>query len=139
MKFCVCCDIKKPMNEFYKSKSSSDGRINRCKECTKKDVRANRLKNIDRYRAYDRKRGPRQSPEYLKKYRETNKIKYAAHCLVNNAIRDNRLEKRSSCEKCGKSKNIHAHHDDYTKPLDVRWLCPPCHFKWHKKNGSGKT
>jgi hypothetical protein len=40
-----------------------------------------------------------------------------------------------SCQKCGvippKSRSgasqIQAHHPDYTKPLEVEWLCPPCH------------
>ena len=37
---------------------------------------------------------------------------------------------RQPCEKCSTEKT-HAHHDDYTKPLDVRWLCRPCHTAHH--------
>ena len=36
------------------------------------------------------------------------------------------------CEQCG-AKAV-AHHDDYNKPLDVRWLCDTHHFQWHEKN-----
>lgn len=41
MKTCFKCDKKKPVNEFYKHKKSSDGHLNKCKECTKIDVKRN--------------------------------------------------------------------------------------------------
>lgn len=40
---------------------------------------------------------------------------------------------REPCEVCS-APVTHAHHDDYGKPLDVRWLCAECHREWHKRN-----
>ena len=56
MKVCFECSIKKPLCEFYTHKKSKDGHVNKCKDCTKKDVHANRLKNIEKIREYDRNR-----------------------------------------------------------------------------------
>lgn len=106
-----------------------DGHVNKCKECNKSDVRVNRLKNIDRYREYDRIRGNRQGYEYIKKYRSDNPEKYSAHKAVSNALRDGKLT-QMNCEVCGRE-DAHAHHDDYSKPLEVRWLCPPHHKQHH--------
>lgn len=43
------------------------------------------------------------------------------------------LVSRKPCEICGETKS-HAHHDDYTRPLNVRWLCPVHHKEWHQHN-----
>jgi hypothetical protein len=57
----------------------------------------------------------------------------AASTIVNNAIRDGRLTK-GPCEKCGTRVHVHGHHDDYTKPLSVRWLCAKHHRQHHEEN-----
>jgi hypothetical protein len=53
-----------------------------------------------------------------------------AHRAVWKAVRDGRL-KRQPCEVCGKKRRTVAHHDDYTKPLQVRWLCRRHHRLHH--------
>lgn len=138
MKKCFKCGNVKPLSCFYKHPRMSDGHVNKCKDCNKKDVRENRAKKIDYYRKYDKERSYRPNPEYLNWYRKTYPKKYAAHNAVNNAIRDGYLFP-VPCEQCGNEENVHAHHDDYLRQLDVRWLCPPCHRKWHDENGEGKN
>jgi predicted DNA-binding protein YlxM (UPF0122 family) len=56
------------------------------------------------------------------------------------AITEGKIVRQTICEECGKSgtfKNgrtmIQAHHPDYSKPLEVMWLCQKCHHQWHKK------
>jgi ribosomal protein S27AE len=51
------------------------------------------------------------------------------HDVVYQAIRRGELV-RQPCEVCGATK-VHAHHDDYSKPLDVRWLCSRHHRLHH--------
>jgi hypothetical protein len=43
------------------------------------------------------------------------------------------LIKPARCEglNCFSETDIEAHHDDYSKPLDVKWLCTTCHAKRH--------
>lgn len=140
MKVCFKCSKKKSLGEFYAHKGMADGRVNKCKECNKVDVRENRKKKIDYYREYDSARGNRQGYDYVKGYRNKYPMIYAAHTLVANAVRDGRLKKPDSCSSCGDyHKTIHGHHDDYALPLVVRWLCPPCHKQWHSKNGEAKN
>lgn len=135
-KKCFKCEEVKPLAEFYKHPQMSDGRVNKCKVCNKKDVTKNRGNKIDFYREYDRKRGNRQPESYVPEYRSKYPNKYKAHTMVNNAIRGGKLFKMP-CEKCSKTDAIHAHHDDYLKPLNVRWLCAAHHKQWHEENGEG--
>ena len=134
IKTCFKCGVEKPLADFYKHPQMADGHVNKCKECNKKDVRDNREDKIDYYREYDVSRGSsRRTAEDTLKYRENNPEKYFAHTSVNNAVRDGRLLKSDVCEDCGYTGNIHGHHEDYSKPLEVDWLCPRCHSKRHKK------
>ena len=68
------------------------------------------------------------------------------HNLVENAIGRGQIV-RQPCEVCGADGKaadgrsiVQAHHDDYSKPLDIRWLCQPCHHEWHRHNvAKGET
>lgn len=53
--------------------------------------------------------------------------------LVRLAVKGGKLIKSPICEICGIEANTHGHHFDYTKPLEVLWLCPQCHRDIHKK------
>lgn len=68
-----------------------------------------------------------------KAWQSRNVVKRKAHVIAGNAIRDGRLEKQP-CEVCGEAQ-VHAHHDDYAKPLEVRWLCSKHHNEWHNVHG----
>jgi hypothetical protein len=51
--------------------------------------------------------------------------KYRARYLLRSAIVLGKIAKQP-CEVCGELK-VESHHDDYSKPLEVRWLCHQHH------------
>jgi hypothetical protein len=134
MKPCIRCGESKPISEFYVHKMMADGHLNKCKSCCRSDATANRVRHLDRYRQYDRERFStlrrRMSVEKQRiSYRARYPEKRAAHVATGNAIRSGKLVK-GSCEVCG-SLVVDAHHDDYSKPLEVRWLCRVHHLIHH--------
>lgn len=134
-KACFKCNKCQPLSEFYKHKGMADGHLNKCKTCTRADAASHRLENIEDIRAYDRRRGNRQDKGYVREYRDRYPNKYKAHVLVNNQVRAGNLVKEP-CEICGSAESV-GHHDDYSKPLKVRWLCQVHHKQWHAANGEG--
>jgi hypothetical protein len=72
---------------------------------------------------------PERSGEVRRRWKLANPVKIAAHVAVNNAVRAGKLAKQP-CVVCGETQ-VHAHHHDYSKPLDVEWLCPLHHRRLH--------
>jgi hypothetical protein len=135
-KECFKCKAIKPIVEFYKHSMMADGHLNKCKECTKNDATEHRNKNIEKVRAYDKARA--KEPHRAKLAAEVNRAWRAedtrrakAHGAVAGAIRKGLLV-FTPCIKCGEQKSL-AHHEDYDKPLEVMWLCQPCHKQRHKE------
>lgn len=125
MKQCGRCKESKQLECFNKSKYSKTGYRSQCKECMKKERERLSL----HYKEW------RQSPEKKAWYAEYRKKRYEADKLKVKARNAARALERLPCEVCGISNGIEAHHDDYSKPLDVRWLCVAHHKEWHSKNG----
>ena len=68
-----------------------------------------------------------------------------AHNLVETAVSRGELVPQP-CEVCGTNhrfkdgrRAVQAHHDDYSKPLEVRWLCQKHHHEWHRNNPNGPS
>lgn len=135
MKECFKCHEVLPLSEFYKHPMMGDGHLNKCKECTKRDVKEHRRANLARIREYDRTRfhedPERRAAQYAsaRTLKDVYPEKYRARYMVHNAVRDGRLE-RKPCEVCG-AINSEGHHEDYSKPLEVRWLCRVHHEELH--------
>lgn len=60
----------------------------------------------------------------------------AARRAVQHALRSGALV-RQPCEVCGAAK-AEGHHDDYNKPLEVRWLCRQHHREHHSTAGCAR-
>ena len=133
-KQCFKCLKIKELDAFYKHKQMGDGHLGKCIGCTKKDAR-NRYRDPEakkRIQEYERTRykNPFRKEKikiYLRKRRVKHPMKARANNKVSNALRSGKL-KRQSCEVCGEIKT-QAHHTDYRKPFQIKWLC----FKHHRQ------
>lgn len=74
-------------------------------------------------------------------YRGGARADERASDILDNALRYGKLHNPEICSTCGCTDRfkdgrtaIQGHHDDYNRPLDVRWLCQQCHHEWHKHN-----
>jgi hypothetical protein len=134
-KKCRVCGVVKPGETgFYVCKGNRDGRYGKCIECYKAYVNMYREANIERIRKYDRERfstykRKAKVREYISRYKEKYPDKVAARNRLYSAIKRGVLQKMP-CEVCGENKS-EAHHDDYSRPLEVRWLCRYHHGLLH--------
>lgn len=118
----------------YAKRPNMHRRENASKEEFNNYFREYRRLNADKIRKYARDHARKWRAEngtegvriYKKKY--PDKIK--AHQKVYRAVRSGKL-KRSPCEICGAK--AQGHHEDYSKPLEVKWLCTLHHAERHKE------
>jgi len=135
-KTCNKCGHSGPPDDFHRDKRTADGRTQTCKKCNCERARRARNLRIEYWRSHDRERSktPRrkqQNKMALLRKRSYNPARAKAHWTVANALRSGTLIK-SPCEVCG-SLVVDAHHNDYSKPLEVRWLCRTHHCELHAR------
>ncbi len=134
-KKCTQCHIVKTLDGFYFDQRRGQ-HITKCKECRRVQMREQKRaiyspkKEKQRY-LRRRKNGMKFNWEGMRdKYPEKHKARWA----LRNAVRQGRIKKG----KCKINKQCHgrieAHHKDYSKPLDVVWLCQKHHAKLHRKS-----
>lgn len=135
---CFRCGTEKPLDSFYRHKRMADGHLNKCIECAKSDVMQNRASRRKQYSDYEARR--QQDPErraskqgHCRRHQEVHPDRHRARCAVRNAVTRGALL-RGPCQRCGASK-VQAHHKDYSRPLDVEWLC----FRCHREHAHGQV
>lgn len=106
IKTCSVCNKIKAITDFNTRPDRSNGYRSECKKCQYK-----------RHYKKQKERNPKAQKAYLKVF-------YAKKASV--------LVATDLCEMCGENPPIHAHHEDYDLPLEVKWVCTKCHAKIHK-------
>jgi hypothetical protein len=134
LKTCFKCGAEKDIESFYRHPEMGDGRLGKCKDCTKTDVRQNYRARHEQYKAYEKKRHNRVERFKINNERQKSQHpeKWHARQLVSRAIRDHKLF-RLPCEVCGDLKS-EAHHEDYKQPFFIKWLCRFHHRAHHGRN-----
>lgn len=158
-KICTRCNKEKRLiDNFYKKRKSSEFYRSHCKSCCISETKDNpkwitgtirrqmaiknndvkMLSSIRESNNKSKRKMWRLNPEvreakriYKENYKNFFPEKVRAHWTVYNHIRLGNL-KRLPCEVCGENR-VHAHHRDYSKPLEVIWLCSIHHSEEHTK------
>lgn len=136
VKTCFKCLAAKPLDAFYAHPKMADGLLGKCKECTKSDAKSARCKRLDHYRQYDRDRGELPHRVVLRQQVVARYVvefpdRVRANNALNHAVRDGRVIPWPVCAIPECSGKPVAHHPDYSRPLDVVWLCQAHHKQAH--------
>jgi len=155
-KKCSKCGKIKPLSEFNKNCQSKDGHRPNCKVCVQSYLNFKYFLDGEKYKEKERKRRKTTKyKEWAEKYFKSDRAKeHARKCAskgrklhpnkasagwkVRDAVKSGKLNK-GSCSICRTNKNIRAHHEDYTKPLDVIWFCHKHHVEYHNKSNKNFT
>ena len=153
VKRCGRCTEVKPVDQFYRI---GTGRYHGyCRLCVTDACREWRRANRDRVLEVERRRRAKDAnriAEQTRRWRaehpeamlaairrwearnpERIRMAQRASDAVQRAIRKGTLKRPTICEWCGaQNRQITAAHHDYTQPLNVRWLCRPCHARWDR-------
>lgn len=153
IKLCPHCKIGKPLDEdFQKNKARCGGFNSWCKACSKPQQQQWARNHPEKVRA-SQQRWNEQHPEAAKqkqrRYRQahpelvaqrttyerhTHPERVKARKAVYYALKTRKILKPSMCQHCGETKPLQAHHKDYSRLLDVEWLCVRCHTLHHVRN-----
>ncbi len=130
-KACVKCGVWKCADEFLKVLRSPTGRGGVCKACNLIVHRERYAKSLKQPKTQARRQAELAA---IKRYKQRHPEKRRAHGIISQRVARGKLIKPQNCQMCQVfSLKLEGHHEDYSKPLDVMWLCRTCHKRIHRK------
>jgi hypothetical protein len=131
-KKCPKCKKNLPICEYSKRSNRKSGIASRCKKCLKISDRMYRQVNrirIAKYAKKYRQINKDRILEYNKKHKPVTRLHSKAHWAVRSSLIRG-LIRKEPCKYCG-DLGTEAHHSDYSKPLDILWVCKKHHRRIH--------
>lgn len=130
MKTCVKCKQALPIDDFPAAKGYRDGHHSYCKPCFTAYKREWDRRNRDKTKLHREKFSAKVESKVkhslaASQYRERYPEKIKARHLLEYAVKSGRMA-RLPCQFCGEGRS-EAHHEDYSQPLAVVWVCGTCH------------
>ena len=135
-KTCSQCGKETTMEGMVTRRRNKDGKGSICRVCDAANGRRWRQKNREHKREVDRQyrqAHPEIFRDACRRGREASPEKYKARYAVDNEMKAGRLYRPGECLSCGAECVPDGHHEDYSKPLEVVWLCRMCHLRGHKE------
>lgn len=160
-KICIKCKRGHTLGSFYRNNKNKDGLHSWCVDCCReanlkrydakrwkeyyeKDKKRrdeyqisyyakNRERVSARCHAYNQKNRAHQNELHVK-WKKNNPMAVKAHNLVYEALKKGTLTKLPFCEICNRNGFVESHHEDYSYPLNVLWICRSHHRRHHRGN-----
>ena len=145
-RFCCCESVKRSKKSpeaiakkrIYVSewqKNNREKRLQQSRDWYERNLDKAREMSLEATRKYlNTEHGKKKRNERSSNWEKKNPEKRRVHDRTMYAVKTGKLVRPNQCSKCDKKCTPHAHHEDYSKALDVIWLCSRCHFYIHHKS-----
>ena len=162
-KNCKHCGVEQSLSDYSPARESKDGHKHTCKACNRLARRHYYAEHTEAQREsgrrYYRRRVQQEGASFRaaaaasarRYYRQNTEAvearkrdrmaaepdKTRARRLLRTAVLNGSIREPERCEACEGIGRVEAHHADYSKPLEVAWLCVRCHRQAHSRYGAG--
>jgi hypothetical protein len=123
--YCHACKAQQNKDWMLRTGRTERHRTGKCR-CGNEFASYSTYQCVDCYRKYRDKQ--RQNPEFRERTFKVDVRLFTRNCIKSGVLI------KEPCKVCGTNENIEAHHDDYSKPLDIIWLCRHHHRELHKNS-----
>lgn len=125
---CSKCQQEKTLDRYEPRKNRPFGMQTMCRDCR----RAARFADPEQL-ARTRERDNTRARGKAHPSGPTEPWRRRARVALRRAVQAGRIVRPTTCQECGGGGRIEAHHEDYSRPLAVAWLCRACHSRRHRK------